>query len=84
MISVEKPVRGSSATEKQLDGVGRLGIDVYTIWNIGETYVVGIFMGYYGTCYLFRYVRYGHGGVRVFCSHKAGNYNFEVKIQKLY
>lgn len=56
--------------------MGRFRFDVRTIRCIGTIDMVGIFVGYYGTSYLFRYLWNCYGCIRLLLFNETGNRNF--------
>lgn len=61
--------------------VGGASSDGRPVWIPGPPDLVGLLLGYHGTCHLLRDLRHHHGNVCLFCSHKTGDYRCYFLIQ---
>lgn len=66
-----------SGSENQYSGMGRACIHGSAIWIPGAFNMVGILMGYHGTCHLFCHIRIKYCHVRIFCPDKRGTSLFD-------
>lgn len=60
--------------------MGWFGSDVGAIWYFGTPNVVGILLGHYGTCYIFRYLWHGNGHVCLLLCNKNGKDTPDAKL----
>lgn len=52
--------------------ISRTGCHVRTIWRLGQINMVGVFLGHYGACYIFRDLWYRHVGLLLLSRHETG------------
>lgn len=73
----------NSRQEDIRSDMGRSRFNVCSIWNIGPTHMVGIFMGYHGASNIFCYIWHCHGRLRLLLLNQTGKWNSSLQSDYL-